>query len=98
MSFEEITENKNLMRITWLTLSLVVNVKEDELLLTLSHLLEEYFLKHDKEWLENWMEAAEKCEESGDPSNLIEMISEAMILNQMIKDLEDNPGLKYTLN
>ena len=98
MSVEEITKDKNPMRITWLTLSLSTQIKEDELLVALSSLLEDYFMKYDKEWLDRWMIAAEECSDTGDPSALLEMMAEATTVGRMITMLEDEPGIKETLN
>ncbi len=98
MSIEEITKDKNLMRITWLTLSLTTQIREDDLLFALSSILEDYFLKYDSEWLEQWMLAADKCAKSGDPSALLEMMAEATAIGRMIAVLEDDPGFKSTLH
>lgn len=98
MSIEEITKDKNLMRITWLTLSLTTQIREDELLVALSSIVEDYFIKYDGEWLEQWMHAADECAKSGDPSALLEMMAEATAVGRMITILEDDPGHKSTLH
>lgn len=98
MTIEEITRDKSLMRITWLTLSLTSRVGEDELLMALSSLLEEYFIRYDSEWLDLWIKAAEEYSHNGNPHALLDLMADATEINRMISDLEANPGMKSTLN
>ena len=98
MLVENITKDKNLMRITWLAFYLSPQVKEDEILLSLSFLLEDYFIKYDKIWLDEWVEAVEISSKTGDGSPIINMLAEATSLGRMISILEDSPEFKNTLN
>lgn len=98
MSIDEITKDKNLMRIIWLTLSLTTQIKEDELMKALLYLLEDYFIKHDKEWLEKWITAAEEFAESGKSAALHELMTEATSIGKMIMLLEEDPTFKESLH